>query len=84
MAREMEMPNVNSEIKDLRDRVERLEREARRTTRGSTNQRGAAEYLHKSREYLRQLHLRGQGPLRNPDGTYSYDNLDLFQEKGIA
>jgi hypothetical protein len=78
------MPNVNSEIKDLRDRVERLERDKRRTTRGSTNQKGAAAYIGKSREYLRQLERRGEGPPRNPDGTYSYDNLDRFQEKGVA
>jgi hypothetical protein len=78
------MPSLSSEISDLRKRVEDLERHSRRTKRGNTNQKGAAEYLHKSREWLRLAHLRGEGPQRNPDGTYSYDNLDLFQEKGAA
>jgi hypothetical protein len=76
--------NLYSEIGDLRKRVERLERDSRKTTRGSTNQKGAAEYLGKSREWLRLRHARGEGPERNPDGSYSYDNLDLYQEKGAA
>jgi hypothetical protein len=77
-------PEVQSDIDDLRQRVEKLEAVARRTKRGRTNQRGAAEYLGKSREWLRQLHLRGEGPHRAPDGTYSFDDLDSFSEKGVA
>jgi hypothetical protein len=75
---------VRSEIDDLRARVKRLEENAGRTRRGRTNQRGAAQYLGKSREWLRQRHLRGEGPVRDPDGTYTYDNLDAYSEKGIA
>ena len=40
----------------------------------------AAQYLGKSREWLRKLHLAGVGPHRAPDGTYSYDDLDAFSE----
>jgi len=73
---------ARSELDDLRERVKKLEEAAHRTRRGRTNQRGAAQYLGKSREWLRQLHLRGEGPHRNPDGSYSFDDLDSFSEKG--
>jgi hypothetical protein len=45
---------------------------------------GAATYLGKSREWLRKLHLRGEGPYRASDGTYSYDDLDAFSENRTA
>ena len=77
-------PETKSEIDDLRARVKLLEETAGRTKRGRTNQRGAADYLGKSREWLRQLHLRGEGPHRAPDGSYSYDDLDAFSENGKA
>ena len=77
-------PEVKSAIFDLCERVKRLEESAGRTKRGRTNQRGAAQYLGKSREWLRKLHLRGEGPHRAPDGTYSYDDLDAFSEKKTA
>jgi hypothetical protein len=72
--------SLPTEIANLKDRVARLEESARRTNRGRTNQRGAADYLGKSREWLRQLHLRGGGPRRGADGSYSYDDLDAFAE----
>ena len=74
-------PEVQSEIADLRERVRKLEEAAGRTKRGRTNMLGAAQYLGKSREWLRKLHLRGGGPHRAPDGTYSFDDLDAFSEK---
>jgi hypothetical protein len=74
-------PQVQSEIADLRERVKKLEESAGRTRRGRTNMLGAAQYLGKSREWLRKLHLRGEGPHRAADGTYSYDDLDAFSEK---
>jgi hypothetical protein len=43
-----------------------------------------AEYIGVSRETLRQLELRGEGPIMNPDGSYNYDRLDLFKETPIA
>lgn len=73
-------PEIQSELSDLRERVKRLESCQTRTNRGRTNQRGAADYLGKSREYLRQLHLRGKGPRRAADGTYAFDDLDAFSE----
>jgi hypothetical protein len=72
-----ELQNI---IDDFRVRLERLESVRPKTTRGRTNQRGAADYLGKSREWLRQLHLRGEGPRRAADGSYSYDDLDSFSE----
>jgi hypothetical protein len=74
-------PEIQSAILALCDRVKRLEDNASRTKRGRTNMLGAARYLGKSREWLRKLHLRGEGPHRAPDGTYSYDDLDAFSEK---
>jgi hypothetical protein len=65
-------------VADLKQRVERLE--ASRTKRGRVNQRRAADYLGKSREWLRLKHLAGQGPHRGADGTYSLDDLDAFAE----
>ena len=75
------MLEIQSEIARLRERVEQLERQRARTNRGCLNQRRAAEYLGKSREYLRTLHLRGEGPRRGADGSYSFDDLDAFAEQ---
>jgi hypothetical protein len=75
--------SLQSEIDSLKERVARLEGN-RRTSRGRTNQRGAADYLGRSREWLRQLHLRGEGPRRGADGSYSYDDLDAFAESGAT
>lgn len=75
--------SLQAAIDDLKERVARLEG-ARRTNRGRTNQAGAARYLGKSREWLRLRHLRGEGPHRGSDGSYSYDDLDAFAESGAA
>ena len=72
---------IQSAIADLRERVKRLERTHTRSRRGRTNQRGAAAYLGRSREYLRQLQLRGEGPHRAADGSYTYDDLDSWAEQ---
>jgi hypothetical protein len=71
---------IQSELTALRERVERLENDRARTKRGHCNQREAAAYLGKSREWLRQRERRGDGPQRNPDGSYSFDRLDDFKE----
>jgi hypothetical protein len=76
-------PEIQSEIDSLKQRVARLENGAGRTKRGHGNQRQAAEYLGVSREWLRLRHLRGTGPERNPDGSYSYDKLDAYKENGF-
>ena len=78
------MLEIQSEIARLRKRVDELERRQVRTSRGHVSQKRAAEYLGKSREWLRQRERRGDGPHRNPDGTYSYDNLDAFAEENPA
>ncbi len=75
--------SLEHQIEDLKARVTRLEGR-QRTDRGRTNQRGAADYLGRSREWLRRLHLRGEGPRRGVDGSYSYDDLDAFVEGGGA
>jgi hypothetical protein len=33
---------------------------------------------------LRQRERRGDGPRRNPDGTYNFDSLDDFKEQSVA
>jgi hypothetical protein len=71
---------IQSELTALRERVERLENDRARTRRGRCNQRRAAEYLGRSREWLRQRERRGNGPERNPDGSYDYDKLDAYEE----
>jgi hypothetical protein len=70
-------PEILSVLNDLRLRLESLERG--RTKRGHRNHGKAADYLGISRETLRQLNLRGKGPARNPDGSYSLDALDAFK-----
>lgn len=82
------MLDTQNEIKRLRERVDQLEEQERqrerqraRTNRGHLNQRRAAEYIGKSREYLRQRELCGNGPPRNADGTYPIAGLDAFVEQ---
>ncbi len=71
------------DISSLEARLNALEEALRRRQparrKGYTNQRGAAEYIGRSREYLRRLHLQGKGPKRNPDGSYNFDDLDAFK-----
>jgi hypothetical protein len=72
---------IRAALDNLRARVARLENDRRRTARGHVNQRQAASYLGRSREWLRQRERRGDGPQRNPDGTYCLDNLDRYVEQ---
>jgi hypothetical protein len=74
--------SLQSEIAALRERVERLERVP--SKRGFCNQRVAAQYLGVSRETLRQMRLRGEGPVMNHDGTFSYDRLDDFKVRRVG
>ena len=78
------MLEIQSEIARLRKRVDELERRQVRTSRGHFSQKRAAEYLGKSREWLRQRELHGDGPPRNPDGTYPLDGLDDFAARNTA
>jgi hypothetical protein len=75
--------DLKSEITELRERIERLERQHSGTKRGRTNQAGAARYLGVSEECLRQRHARGEGPRRTQQGrfwSYTYDDLDAYAE----
>jgi hypothetical protein len=81
VAADERVPAVPPISADVERAVRKLEEAAGRTKRGRTNMLGAAQYLGKSREWLRKLHLRGEGPHRAPDSTYSYDDLDAFSEK---
>jgi hypothetical protein len=78
------MPDLHSEIENLRARVERLERTPPKP-RGRTNQAGAARYLGISDETLRARHARGEGPRRVRSGTnrwsYSFEDLDQYAEQ---
>jgi hypothetical protein len=71
--------SLQDAIEDLRARVVRLEA-GQKTTRGRVNMRKAADYLDRSREWLRRKHLAGEGPRRGVDGTYSLDDLDAYAE----
>ena len=67
----------------LEDLLKRLEKNLRaRKPRGRTGMRGAADYLGRSKEWLRQQHVHGQGPPRIRVGargwSYSYDDLDMW------
>ena len=70
-----------SAVADLHERVRRLEGLHAKSNRGRVNQRRAAEYLGRSREFLRQIHLRGEGPRRGTDGSYSIEDLDCWAEQ---
>ena len=76
----MDVSTLEARLTALEEALRR--RESRGRHKGYTNQRGAAEYLGCSREYLRILHLQGKGPQRTPDGKYSYDDLDAFARGG--
>jgi hypothetical protein len=82
--------DLHSQIEELRQRIDRLERGSAkrgRTNRGRTNRAGAARYLGVSEETLRQRHDRGEGPLYSRNGryySYSYDELDSYAEADTA
>jgi hypothetical protein len=74
--------DLHSQIAELKERVERLER-APSKPRGRTNQAGAARYLGISEETLRARHARGDGPRRTRSGrfySYTYEELDRYAE----
>jgi hypothetical protein len=79
------MPAESEILKDLRERLRRLENAASRP-RGSTNMAGAAVYLNRSREWLRREHAAGRGPKRRRRGLrgwdYSYADLDAYRAEG--
>jgi hypothetical protein len=74
------MSDLQSEVQALRERVTQLERRQRRPQR-VTNQKGAAAYINKSPEWLRQAALKGTGPKRLPNGDYTFEALDEFLQQ---
>lgn len=79
-------PEINSEIEQLRKRVQQLERRTP-SRRGRTNLAGAAEYLHLSRETLRKRIQAGEGPRGSKNGrfhSFTFDALDEYAEQGAA
>jgi hypothetical protein len=83
---EVNMSALQSEIDELRARLARLEA-GRAAPGGHTNQAGAARYLGRSEEWLRQLHASGEGPPRTQEGRYwiySYANIDRWVAERAA
>jgi hypothetical protein len=70
-----------TEVDDLRRRLHKLEAECVKPL-NRTSMQGAAEYLGRSKEWLRQRHLLGQGPRRARIGSrgwsYTYQDLDRW------
>jgi hypothetical protein len=78
--------DFQSQLAELRDRVERLE-QTHRKPRGRTNLVGAARYLNISDTTLRQRHDRGEGPRRVKFGrgwSYTYDDLDEYAQSATT
>lgn len=73
----MNVSQLEARLTALEEALRRREA-APRPRKGYTNQRGAAEYIGRSREYLRRLRKEGKGPPCTPDGRYSYDGLDAY------
>jgi hypothetical protein len=75
---------LESEINDLRERVERLERKG--GPRGFLNQKQAAAYLSRSDEWIRLEHAAGRGPKRHRLGSrgwrYAIADLDRYLREG--
>jgi hypothetical protein len=72
-------------INDLRQRIERLERNSSQE-RGYLNQKQAAGYLNRSDEWLRLEHAAGRGPKRHRVGSrgwrYAIADLDAYLLEG--
>jgi hypothetical protein len=67
-----------NELRDLRARLTRLERNRRPK---HFNQKQAAEYLNRSEEWLRREHAAGRGPKRSQRGRYwdyTIEDLDVY------
>jgi hypothetical protein len=70
----------------LEQRVAALEEAVRRLetkNRGYLTQAKAAEYLGRSKEYLREHHANGTGPARMPNGQYAIRDLDEWMQRQV-
>jgi hypothetical protein len=79
----MDVSRLEARLTALEEALRRRDRSPGRR-KGFTNQRGAAEYIGRSREWLRIRRLRGEGPPCTPDGRYSYESLDAFMRGDTA
>jgi hypothetical protein len=66
------MSNIEKRVAALEEAVRRLETK----NRGYLTQSAAAEYLGRSKEYLREHDANGTGPARMPNGQYALRDLD--------
>jgi hypothetical protein len=71
------MDNHEKRITELEEEVRRLQTK----NRGYLTQAKAAEYIGRSKEYLRERAARGDGPARMPNGQYSYQDLDESMQR---
>ena len=73
-----------SDYTKLERRIAALEEAVRRLesrNRGYLTMSRAAEYLGRSKEYLREHQVRGTGPARMPNGMYAYADLDEWMQR---
>jgi hypothetical protein len=70
---------LEKRIAELEEKVRRIETK----NRGYLTQAKAAEYIGRSKEYLRERHASGTGPARMPDGMYSYQALDEWLMRAV-
>jgi hypothetical protein len=71
-------------MSELEKRVAALEEAVRRIetrNRGYLTQAKAAEYIGRSKEFLRERHALGIGPARMPNGQYAIRDLDEWMRR---
>ena len=71
------MDKLEKRVAALEESVRRLETK----NRGYLNQTDAAQYLGRSKEYLRERNCKGKGPARMPNGMYAINDLDEWARK---
>jgi hypothetical protein len=75
-----------SDIHKLEKRIAALEEAVRRIetkNRGYLTQAKAAEYIGRSKEFLRERHASGTGPARMPNGQYAIRDLDEWVAREV-
>jgi hypothetical protein len=70
---------LEKRIAALEEAVRRLETK----NRGYLTQSAAAEYIGRSKEYLREHHASGTGPARMPNGQYAIRDLDEWMQRQV-
>jgi hypothetical protein len=70
---------LEKRIAELEEKVRRIETK----NRGYLTQSAAAEYLGRSKEFLRERHVRGDGPARMANGQYALRDLDDWMARQV-